>query len=91
MSAAHGMGSRMLWLGDVGPDAVHSFLASHHDLSGQVDRLLTEEYQKVVELLRPHLPVIERIAAILIEHGIMTGAEVEELVAATTIDQGQTP
>ncbi len=88
MSASHGLGSRLLWLGDVNPDTVHSFLATHHDLAGQVDRLLTEEYQKVVELLRPHLPVIERIAAILIEHGVLTGAEVEELVAPTTIDQG---
>lgn len=83
--AGHGFGDRLLWLGNVVPENTHWFLSAHPCLAEQVGHLLAEEYERVLALLRPRLPVVDKVASILVEDGIMTGPELEELVASMPI------
>lgn len=89
--AGHGFGDRLLWLGNAIPENTHSFLSAHPCLAEQVSRILAEEYERVLALLRPRLPVIDKVAAILVEHGTLTGTKVEELVASVPIAQELVP
>lgn len=91
MLAGHGFGDRLLWLGNAIPENTHSFLSAHPTLAEQVGRMLAEEYERALALLRPRLPVIDRVASILVERGSMSGPELEELVAAMPIAKELVP
>lgn len=91
MLAGHGFGDRLLWLGNAVPENTHSFLSAHPSLAQQVGRMLAEEYERVLALLRPRLPVIDKVASILVEFGSLTGPELEELIAAMPISTELAP
>lgn len=89
--AGHGMGERLLWLGNAIPESTPSFLSAHPSLADQVSRMLAEEHDRALSLLRPRLPLIDKVASILVEHGSMSGPELEELVAAMPTSTEATP
>ncbi|MFV3077941.1 AAA family ATPase [Niveispirillum fermenti] len=82
MLAGHGFGDRLLWLGNAAPENAASFLSAHPSLADQVSRMLTEEHERVMALLRPRQQAIDKVACILLERGSMSGHELEVLVAA---------
>lgn len=82
MLAGHGSGDSLVWLGEASTDTVLGFLNAYPRLNEQVGRMLAEEQERVMDLLRPRRPVIDRIATLLLERGSLSGQEVEELVAA---------
>ncbi len=89
--AGHGMGGRLLWLGNAIPENTPSFLSAHPSLADQVSRMLAEEHERVMALLQPRQQVIDQVAAILVERGSMSGHELEELVAAMPISTEPAP
>lgn len=91
MLAGHGFGDQLLWLGNAVPENTHSLLSAHPYLAEQVGRMLAEEHERVLALLRPRLPAIDQAAAILVERGSMSGHELEELVAAMPISTEPAP
>ncbi|WP_298326766.1 hypothetical protein [Asticcacaulis sp.] len=87
MIAGHGLGSRLLWLGDADPDTISAFLRAYPSLADEVSRLLAVEHEEVMALLRPRVQLINEMASILVAHGTMIGAEVEELVSSVRVAQ----
>lgn len=85
MIVAHGFGDKLIWSGDVrawGGATLASALTADSGLTAQIEEVLSNEYQRVLELLRSCGRILSEVAELLQRHGTLSGQMVEELVAA---------
>jgi hypothetical protein len=74
-----GLGDDLLWLGD--PEMVLARLRIEPYLRGRVEARLREAQARALRIVEANLPVLEEMAAALVRTGLLTGPELEALVA----------
>jgi cell division protease FtsH len=81
--ASLGLGADLLWLGPVGPDEAARLLTLRPDLASRVSERLEEAYADARAIIRERRDAVEAVADGLRTQGMLSGPEIESMVAAT--------
>ncbi len=90
-----GLGQDLVWLGD--PETVLARLRLEPVLRARVEVRLREAQARALRIIEANRPVLEEMAAALVRTGLLTGPELDALVAKVVPDaaagpvSGQTP
>ncbi|PZX45512.1 hypothetical protein LY56_01535, partial [Roseinatronobacter thiooxidans] len=90
-----GLGHELIWLGD--PEVVLARLRAEPVLRARVEARLQAAQARALRIVEANRPVLEEMAAALVRTGLLTGPELEGLVAKVVPDAaagpvpGQTP
>jgi DNA polymerase III delta prime subunit len=84
MELSWGLGDDLLWLGD--PETVLARLRIEPYLRARVEARLREAQARALQIIEANRPVLEEMAAALVQTGLLTGPELERLVAKVLPD-----
>lgn len=83
MEMSWGLGDDLVWLGD--PETVLARLRIEPFLRARVEAHLREAQARALRIVEANRPVLEEMAAALVRTGLLTGPELERLVAKVAL------
>ncbi|MGH7042659.1 MAG: AAA family ATPase, partial [Acetobacteraceae bacterium] len=86
--ASLGFGSTLTWRGDPDTRQAAAMIATDRELDARVSAHIADAYAEARRLIGAHRAAVEAVAEALLARGVVTGGEVEALIAASGTSPG---